>query len=123
MSRSESEYGPHLLPHHAALLRASGITADVAAARGYRSVETVAALARLGFSQSQRRPPALLIPVWGVTGEVATYQIRPDMPRVVEGKALKYETPAKSRLTLDVPPGAHPWLAEPARPLFVTEGA
>ena len=34
-----------------------------------------------------------------------TYQIRPDAPRIVDGKALKYETPAKSRLTLDVPPG------------------
>jgi hypothetical protein len=54
---------------------------------------------------------------------VANYQIRPDSPRVVDGKALKYETPAKSRLSLDVPPGARTWLADPTRPLFVTEGA
>src|SRR5687767_300439 len=123
MSSSEGEYGSVLLPHHEALLRASGITADVAAARGYRTVDTAAALGRLGFSQSQRQPPALLIPVWGVTGEIATYQIRPDAPRVVDGRALKYETPARARLALDVPPGARAWLAQPSRPLLVTEGA
>jgi hypothetical protein len=112
MSTSASDYGPQLLLHHAALLRASGIAADVATVRGYRSVDTAAALGRLGFSQSQRRPPALLIPIWGVTDEFATYQIRPDTPLVVDGKVLKYETPAKSRLALDVPPAARPGLAD-----------
>src|SRR5689334_6070960 len=105
MTEAGSPYGADLLAHHAELLHASSITPDVAAARGYNSVHSAVALGRLGFAASQRLTPALLIPVRNVTGDISTYQIRPDKPRVVDGKALKYETPLKSRLTLDVPPG------------------
>jgi len=41
-----------LLPHHKALLDASGVSPEVAEARGYRSITTRAELARLGFGQS-----------------------------------------------------------------------
>jgi len=117
------DYGADLLPHHAALLRDSGISPDVARARGYRSVSIKAELKRLGFSDSQRRVPALLIPIWGVTGDRTMYQIRPDEPRIVNGKAVKYETPRGSSMALDVPPGAREWVGDPNRPLFITEGA
>ena len=63
-----------------------------------------AGLERLGFGKSQRNAPALVIPVWNVHGERATYQARPDTPRVKDGKPLKYETPAKTTMALDVPP-------------------
>ena len=79
---------PELLPQHQALLRASSIAPEVALARGYRSVRTRAELRRLGFSDTQCRVPALLIPVWGVGGDILMYQIRPDAPRVVNGKAV-----------------------------------
>src|SRR5947207_9679006 len=94
---------PQLLPQHAELITASGISAEVAQERGYRSVSTKAELKELGFGEAQRRTPALLIPVNSVTGEIATYQIRPDVPRVKNGKSLKYETPAGTRMALDVP--------------------
>ena len=119
-----STYGAHLLPQHQALLAPSAIVPAVAEARGYRSIETKADLERKGFSRAQRNVPGLLIPVYSIFGECATYQYRPDEPRVnKEGKIIKYETPTGSRLVLDVPPPARAWLGDPKRRLFVTEGA
>lgn len=113
-----------LLPRHAELLRTSGIAPEVLAARGYRSITIKAELRRLGFFEIQCRVPALLIPIYGVTGDLVTYQIRPDEPRVDhKGKVVKYETPAHSSMALDVPKLARSWLGDPSRPLFITEGA
>lgn len=114
---------PDLLPKHRALIEASAISPEVMRARGYRTVTSKAELRRLGFSDTQCRVPALLVPVCGVTGEIVSYQIRPDQPRIAGGKPLKYETPKGSRMALDVPSAARPWLGDPARPLFITEGA
>jgi hypothetical protein len=113
-----------LLPQHQALLRASAISDEVARARGYWSATKKAELAELGFGPSQRRVPALVIPVRSVTGETVTYQIRPDDPRVhpTTGKIVKYETPAGARMVLDVPPAGREWVLDPSRPLFITEG-
>jgi hypothetical protein len=112
-----------LLPHHRDLIDRSAISPEVALARGYRSVTTRSALLRLGFSERQARVPALLVPVRGVSGDVVLYQARPDEPRIADGKPLKYETPAGAHMVLDVPPLVRPWLVDPARPLFITEGA
>ena len=68
-------------------------TPEVAEARGYRTVRTQAELERLGFSAPQCRVPALLIPVRNTTGAIATYQTRPDTPRILKGTVLKSETP------------------------------
>jgi hypothetical protein len=113
----------NLLSHHAALIKASAISEEVTAARGYRTITNKAELKRLGFGDAQRQVPALLIPIWSVTGVIATYQIRPDVPRVKKEKPLKYETPAGTHMVLDVPPAARPMLADPSVPLFITEGA
>jgi hypothetical protein len=112
-----------LLPHHAALLTASAIAPEVGAARGYRSLTIKRQAKELGFADSQCRVPALLVPIYGVTGELVTYQLRPDVPRIVDGKALKYETPKGSRMVLDVPRAIRGQLGDPAVPLFITEGA
>jgi len=111
-----------LLPQHRTLIDASAISPEVVFARGYRSIRTRAELERLGFSRPQWIVPCLLVPVYNVHGEIATYQIRPDEPRIKHGKAIKYETPGGSRMVLDVPPLARPWLGDPGRPLFITEG-
>src|SRR5262249_23054861 len=112
-----------LLSHHAALLEASGIAPHVVTARGYRSVEETADLAALGFSAPQQRlVPALLVPIWTVAGEIATHQLRPDSPRVLDGKIVKYETKARSTMVLDVPPAARAQLGDPSQPLVITEG-
>ena len=91
---------------HQAQLEASSISTEVIDARGYRTVDKMAELKRCGFSESQARAPALLVPIWGVNGQVALYQARPDIPRIINGKAIKYESPRGSRMVLDVHPFA-----------------
>lgn len=101
----------------------SAITPQVANARGYRSVTKKAELGRFGFSDYQRRTPTLLLPVWNVYGEIATYQIRPDDPRIGrDGEAVKYESPGGARMVLDVPPAIREMLKDPSKPLYITEG-
>ncbi len=110
--------------HRLTLIEGSGIAPEVLEARGYRTVETKSELERLGFSRVQRSVPALLIPVLGPSGEIVNYQLRPDEPRIgKDGRSIKYETPANSRLTLDVPPAAREKLGDRSVPIFITEGA
>jgi len=118
----ETPFGP-LLSQHVDLIEKSAIAPKIAKARGYRSVINRAELERLGFSAAQRLAPGLLIPIWSVAGQIATYQLRPDSPRIRDGKPVKYETLAGTRMVLDVPPMARRWLGDPKRPLFITEGA
>ncbi|CAN5587213.1 hypothetical protein BH23CHL5_BH23CHL5_23190 [soil metagenome] len=113
-----------LSPAHRRMLEIeSGIAAAVIDARGYRTVTKAADLQKLGFTPAQRNVPALVIPVYDIHGELATYQARPEVPRIVKGKPLKYETPGGSRMALDVPQAVRPHLANPERPLWITEGA
>ena len=107
---------------HEALIERSAISAEVARERGYRTVTEKVVLQRYGFSEPQRRVPALLIPIWDVSGKIAMHQARPDEPRTKDGKAIKYETPRGARMVLDVPPRVQPLLGEPTRSLIVTEG-
>ena len=113
-----------LSPAHRAMLEeGSGLSSGVIAARGYRTVTTKAELGRLGFTTDQRRVPALLIPVWDISGEVATYQLRADAPRINrQGKPVKYETPTRSHMALDVPPSIRAQVRDVRIPLLITEG-
>src|SRR6059058_4934496 len=111
-----------MLPQHQRLIEASAIREEVAHARGYRSIEKKSDLKALGFSEAQRRVPALLLPIHTVTGEVGTYQIRPDAPRIRDCKPVKYEMPPGTRMILDVPPPVLSRLREPTYPLYITEG-
>jgi len=119
---SAGDSGNTLLPQHAALLEASAISPEVAQARGYRSVTNAAKLASLGFNRAQQRVPALLIPVWNVHGELALHQLRPDQPRIKDGKAVKYETPVGTRMVIDVPPAVRALIGDPSQHLLITEG-
>lgn len=113
-----------LLPQHKALIEASAIADGVAEGRGYWSAQRKAELLELGFTSAQALAPALVIPVHGTTGALATYQARPDQPRCGrDGKPLKYETPGGSRLVLDVPPSCRARLRDKDVPLWITEGA
>ena len=118
-------YPLSILPQHQKLLADSAISPDVARERGYVSADTRRQLESAGFKEYQaRRVPGLLIPVHDTSGPVATWQYRPDSPRVTKaGRTIKYETPAGSRLVLDVPPRCRDQLADPKVELWVTEGA
>jgi hypothetical protein len=121
-SDAEADFTTCLMPQHRKLVLESAISEEVARARGYQSVTTKVEMKRRGFGDAQARVPALMIPVWGVTGEIVNYQVRPDEPRLKEGKQVKYETPARSRMALDINPRARAWLKDISRPLFITEG-
>ena len=115
-------YGAGIFDRHADMLRASAISADVAAERGYVSVDTKRQLPA-AFEDYQRRTPGLLIPVHDTSGAVALWQYRPDRPRGNgRDKLVKYETPGGTRMTIDVPPRIRDQLADPKVPLWVTEG-
>lgn len=118
-------YGLHIFEQHAQLLSGSAIDPEVARERGYVSVDTKRTLEGAGFARYQRRVPGLLVPVHDTSGAVATWQYRPDQPRVIKttGKTVKYETPGGSRMVLDVPVRVRGRLGDPAVPLWVTEGA
>ncbi len=111
-----------LLPQHMAQLDASSISKEVAEARGYRSVERKSELRDLGFSNTQQLVPALVIPIWDVTGQVGLYHHRPDTPRMRDGKTSKYEFPARSHMVVDVHPFIKQKVRDPNVPLFITEG-
>jgi hypothetical protein len=98
-----------LYKSHLDLIKASSISPEVSSARGYRSEHTRSHVKRLGFGDSQCLVPALLLPLWNAHGKPSGYQLRPDSPRVLDGKVVKYETPARMRMIIDV----HPFLSRP----------
>jgi hypothetical protein len=109
--------------HRRMLVEESGIEPEVAEARGYRTVTKKVELEQLGFGRTQRKVPGLLIPVYSPRGEISTYQVRPDEPRInQEGKPVKYDTPGGSHTALDVHPSMREALANPSVPLYITEG-
>src|SRR4051794_23472907 len=108
--------------HRHMLSQESSISDRVIEERGYRTLLTKAEARQRGFSPLQARVPALLLPLWTVDGESPTAQIRPNEPRVKGGKKIKYETPFKSQVRLDINPIARDWLRDLSRPLFITEG-
>ncbi len=112
-----------LSDHHRAMLEASAIDPAIIEERGYWTATTKAELQRLGFGTAQRNVPALVIPIYDVHGDVRLYQARPDTPRVKDGRTIKYETPAKAGLVLDVPRSIRDKLGDPGVPLWVTEGS
>lgn len=115
---------PLLSDAHLRMLRdESAITDAIIAARGYRTATKKSALKDLGFSDTQCRVPALVLPVYSVAGTIAFHQIRPDEPRAGhDGKPIKYETPSKTRMAVDAHPSMRQHLGNPQRPLFITEG-
>src|SRR5215212_1072477 len=109
--------------HKRMLFEESVIDARVAVKRGYRTVTRKAELERLGFGRHQRNVPALLVPIYGLAGEITLYQLRPDEPRIGKrGKPVKYETPAGASMALDVHPFCRDRVGDPKTPLFITEG-
>lgn len=112
-----------LSPQHLAMLKASGITPGVATARGYKTITTKSELEVLGFGQSQRSVPSLLVPIWTVDKEIGGYQARSDAPRMRNGKPVKYETPAGGKIRIDVPPTIHHLIGQSDSALWITEGS
>src|SRR5215203_7101735 len=89
--------------HRRMLFEESGIAEEVATARGYRTIRRCSEVPDV-FANWQRRC-GLLVPTYSPDGKAQGDQLRPDRPiRRKSGTVPKYETPAGSRITLDVNP-------------------
>lgn len=107
-------------PAHRNDLEKSGLTPLLVRQRGYRSIDVVDELEYLDFIPAQQRL-GLLIPVrW--QGEVVGHQLKPNRPRLLEGKKIKYENPMGRRIRLDCHPRMQAKLQDVDEPLAVTEG-
>ncbi len=104
------------------LVEQSGIGEDVVAARGYFSATKKSELKALGFPASQQNVPTLVCPVYSVCGDIRHYQHRPDTPRMVNGKTVKYETLAGKTMVVDVHPSIRDRMGDPSVPVIITEG-
>src|SRR5713226_4329470 len=116
---------------HREFLRVRAIADRVADERGYFSALRKSELERLGFGRVQQLVTTLVIPVRSVRGQVQSYQLRPDNPRLNDkGKPRKYEMKLGARMLLDAHPrltcqrdgGRVPLIGDPSVPLFITEG-
>jgi hypothetical protein len=112
--------GPRTLSdsHCRMLYDESGISANVAAERGYFTARRRSEVPE-AFKDYQRRP-GLVVPMFSPDGETVGYQLRPNKPR---RDGPKYETPGGISPVVDV----HPRMLEEVRhgdgPLLITEGA
>ena len=118
----------------------SAISLDSIQSRGYYTLGsgngTVEALQALGFSYKQARDVAhgdvLVLPIWPPDGTNGLAMIRPDVPRIFDGKkledgtheqkVLKYEQPEGAANRLDVNPSCRFLLSDPGVDLWLTEG-
>src|SRR5215211_7330051 len=106
---------------HRRQLKASDISDEVAAARGYRTIRSRSEVPD-EFADWQRRL-GLLVPTYSPDGETAGHQLRPDKPiKRKSGDAPKYETPHGSRITLDVNPLMLGEVRRGDGDLWITEG-
>jgi putative DNA primase/helicase len=112
---------PRLLPRHLQDLRRSGLSDAQIKASGFfseRDPRRVRELLRRKGS-AVRLGPCLVIPFPGVEGYV---RLKPDNPRMKDGKPVKYESPVGLPSRLYVPPGTRGRLADPAAELIIVEG-
>src|SRR5688500_3319437 len=106
---------------HQLELKASEISAKVAAARGYRTIRHRSEVPD-EFANWQRRL-GLLVPTHSPDRETSGYQLKPNKPiRRKDGSTPKYETPAGSTITLDVNPLMLDEVRHGDSDLWVTEG-
>jgi hypothetical protein len=107
--------------HRRTLEVESGISAGVLAGRGYWTVTSRSQLVGM-FPKWQRRAPALFVPMFSPDGVTTRAQIRPQSPRIKDGKPVKYETAHGAGLILDVHPAMLEAVRDASTPLWITEG-
>lgn len=112
-----------LSAHFQQLHDGSAISVDVIKERQYESTLGKKRLAELGFNRAQQRAPGIIIPLWGANGQQIGHQYKPDHPRTITDKVIKYENQPGSSVQLDVPPRSRPMLGDPNIPIFFVEGA
>jgi P4 family phage/plasmid primase-like protien len=122
---------PVLMPAHVRELEESCITETVRDARRYETLygtdDDRARLKELRVPRWAWRDelafPALLLPMYRVTGEEIGVQFKPAVPQEAPGgKLQKYASQSGTPNRLDVPPAVADAVRDPSEPLWVTEG-
>ena len=121
---TDQKWGSGIAPRHRQMLIDSGITAEQAHARGYRSIAdgNRSLLAAHGFVKAVQKSDGLLFRLLGANGEPVGWQFRPDHPRLMNGKENKYEIPYRQKNVIDFPPGVPERIPDRSKPRVVTEG-
>ncbi len=131
MTTVEDGAPPALMAGHQRELEESCITPDVRDARRYETLygtdEDRARLKELRVPRWAWRDdlafPALLLPMYRVTGEEIGFQFKPAIPQEAPGgKRQKYASQSGTPNRLDVPPAVADAVRDPSTPLWVTEG-
>lgn len=131
MTTEDAGAPPALMPGHQRELEESCITPDVAAARRYETLygtdEDKARLKELRIPRWAWRDdlafPALLLPMYRVTGEEIGFQFKPAIPQEAPGgKHQKYASQSGTPNRLDVPPAVADAVRDPSSSLWITEG-
>lgn len=126
-----AEQPRELMPGHLRELEESCISEAVRDARGYETLYGAegdrARLRQLRLPRWAWRDetafPALLLPMYRVTGEEIGYQLKPALPQEAPGgKRQKYASQSGVPNHLDVPPVVADLVRDPTAPLWVTEG-
>jgi hypothetical protein len=123
----EGPGGPkkELLPHHLEQLRkGSGLSDETIALSGmYSTTDPELFKAGMGWKPGWDFGAFLVIPFPKVDGTSQDYgQMKPDRPRVVEGKPVKYESPSNKPSHLYFPPRSRALVNNVAVPLLIVEG-
>lgn len=114
---------PGLLPHHLRELRASRLSDETIRAAGLHSECNYAKLAvLLEWKLPKKCFPALVIPYHGLDGNNGYARVKPDNPRVSEGKPIKYEAPKGRTSQPYFPPGVAEIASDASQRLLITEG-
>ncbi|MBN2475849.1 MAG: DUF3854 domain-containing protein [Pirellulales bacterium] len=112
-----------LLPHHLDDLRRSGLSDATIAACGFHSECDHARInALLARKLPKRAAPCLVIPFLGPGGSNGYHRLRPDNPRRLKDKPVKYESPAGRPNEVFTPPGTFEAIKTPGAEIGVTEG-
>ncbi len=56
-------------------------------------------MTKVGYRDSQANVPGWLAPLYNVGGEIPNYTFEPDIPRIKDGKAIKYDKQRDVRLS------------------------
>ncbi len=114
----------YLAAHHLEmLLKGSSLSQGIIDLRGYFTARTLKELEAIGFrGVREEQLPGVVIPIYGVDGDIVYYQYRPDVPRINnDGRPVKYESLPNQPPRIDVGPTPY-GIDDPSIPLLITEG-
>lgn len=114
-----------LLSHHYAQLVASGLTdATIKAAGLYSEANVHKIRSLIGCSEKTAKGfgAVLAIPFADPDGRHNYCRIRPDTPRKIKDKPVKYESPVGQPNAVYLPPGVRERMSDTASEILITEG-